>query len=86
MLERKNTLFNLYSDLDTSKIQKSNLEKDINTLKPKVINLRNELESLNYKIEKTLYELYSLNDEETRFVEINKELNEMYYEYNSKKQ
>lgn len=84
MLERKNTLFNLYSDLDTSKIQKSNLEKDINTLKPKVINLRNELESLNYKIEKNLYELYSLNDEETRFVEINKELNEMYYEYNSK--
>ena len=70
MLERKNTLFNLYSDLDTSKIQKSNLEKDINTLKPKVINLRNELESLNYKIEKNLYELYSLNDEAVSYTHL----------------
>lgn len=85
-LERKNTIYKNYEDFDKQNSNKVKLEKVCNELEPKTINLQKEIEQLENNIDKNLYEIYSLDEEETRFVELSKETNNMYYECNKKKE
>jgi len=84
VLERKNSISNLYTNLNNLEIQKANIETNYAELKYKVINLEDALEKIENEIDKKLYEIYSLDNEETKFIQLSKENNELYYEYNQK--
>ena len=83
-LERANSISNSYASLDELKNKKESLDDACSELKYKTINLKSELEELENKIDKNLYEIYALNNEELKFVNLNKENNKLYYEYNQK--
>lgn len=83
-IERANSISHLYAILNDLKNQKEDLEDICSELKYKTINLQSELEELENKIDKNLYEIYSLNNEELKFVNLSKENNKLYYEYNQK--
>lgn len=83
-LERANSISNSYANLDELKDKKESLDDACSELKYKTINLKSELEELENKIDKNLYEIYALNNEELKFVNLNKENNKLYYEYNQK--
>lgn len=86
VLERNNNISSLYGTLQELNEKEAKLEKTYGELKPQTVNLKGELEELENDIDKNLYELYSLDDEETKFVELSKQTNDMYYEYNKKKE
>lgn len=83
-LERANSISNSYASLDELKNKKESLDDACSELKYKTINLKSELEELENKIDKNLYDIYALNNEELKFVNLNKENNKLYYEYNQK--
>lgn len=83
-LERANSISNSYASLDELKKKKESLDDACSELKYKTINLKSELEELENKIDKNLYDIYALNNEELKFVNLNKENNKLYYEYNQK--
>ena len=83
-LERTDSISNLYTDLKELESKKTELEDKCNELKYKTINLKDRLENIENNIDKNLYEIHSLNNEELRFVELSKENNKLYYEYNEK--
>ncbi|MBO5412780.1 MAG: ABC transporter permease [Clostridia bacterium] len=83
-LERANSISNLYASLGDLENQKEDLEDICSELKYKTINLQSELEELENKIDKNLYEIYALDNEELKFVNLSKENNKLYYEYNQK--
>ena len=83
-LERANSISNSYVSLDELKNKKESLDDSCSELKYKTINLKSELEELENKIDKNLYDIYALNNEELRFVNLSKENNKLYYEYNQK--
>ena len=83
-LERANSISNSYASLDELKNKKESLDDACSELKYKTINLKSGLEELENKIDKNLYEIYALNNEELKFVNLNKENNKLYYEYNQK--
>lgn len=83
-LERANSISNLYTSLGDLENQKEDLEDICSELKYKTINLQSELEELENKIDKNLYEIYALDNEELKFVNLSKENNKLYYEYNQK--
>ena len=84
IIERTNSISNLYTNLDNLEKQTTNLESVCNELKYKTINLEDKLEEIENEIDKNLFEIYSLNNEELKFVELSKENNKLYYEYNEK--
>lgn len=84
VLERKNSISNLYTNLNNLEAQESKLEISSSELKYKTINLQDRLEEIENEIDKNLYEIYSLDNEESKFVQLSKENNELYYEYNQK--
>lgn len=83
-LEKAKSISNSYANLDELKDKKESLDDACSELKYKTINLKSELEELENKIDKNLYEIYALNNEELKFVNLNKENNKLYYEYNQK--
>lgn len=84
IVERTDKISGLYANLQDLKNQKSTLEETFSELKYKTINLKDRLEEIENEIDKKLFETYSLQDEETKFVELSKETNKLYYEYNQK--
>ena len=84
VLERKNKISNLYTNLNELEVKKANLETTSSELKYKSINLEDALEAIENEIDKNLYEIYFLDDEESKFVQLSKENNDLYYEYNKK--
>lgn len=84
IVERTDKISSLYANLQDLKNQKSTLEETFSELKYKTINLKDRLEEIENEIDKKLFETYSLQDEESKFVELSKETNKLYYEYNQK--
>ena len=84
VLEKTNNISNSYTNLGDLESKKTNLENTCNELKYKNDNLKNQIDEIENEIDKNLYEIYSLNNEELKFVELSKENNKLYYEYNQK--
>lgn len=72
---------NLYSSLQNTNNEQQNLQTEYEDLKIEKENLEKQLKKLSNLIDKNLYEIYVIKDE-TKYVKLNKENNELYYEYN----
>lgn len=82
--ERLQNISTLYTNLNNLKDKKITIESSYNELKYKKMKLSDELKEIEKQIEKKLYEIYSLKDQESKFVELSKQNNELFYEYNEK--
>lgn len=75
----------LYDYLSDLKVKKNEINSQYSELNQKVLKLKSELDDFERNIESNLYDIYSLDNEESKFVELSKENNNLFYKFNNKK-
>lgn len=82
----KNTKLNkLYSTIDELNVEKDDIDKKYETLKKQIEEKEQEIFTLNTSINNKIYESHLLENENSKYIELTREVNKLDYDYNIKK-
>lgn len=84
VLDRTNNISSLYKEKQKLEQQEYDLEIICDEYNQKTLNLSDKLKTIENEIDKNLYEIYSLDNDESKYVELSKRNNKLFYEYNEK--